>query len=162
MKLRLYQQEAIDDTEAMIVFGSNNIILSAPTSWGKSIYIAALKNDTGYILNYLKEGNDLHLKDERKQTLLHLATRNKARISLQLLLQLGLDPNESDKYKDTPLHIASHMGDLEMVKLLLQYHANPNSRNDKRQTPLHRACFKGTVSVINELVNHEGNLFLKV
>ena len=128
----------------------------------ESIYIAALKNDTGYILNYLKEGNDLHLKDERKQTLLHLATRNKARISLQLLLQLGLDPNESDKYKDTPLHIASHMGDLEMVKLLLQYHANPNSRNDKRQTPLHRACFKGTVSVINELVNHEGNLFLKV
>ena len=42
MKLRLYQQEAIDQTEAMIAFGSNNLILSAPTSWGKSIYIAAL------------------------------------------------------------------------------------------------------------------------
>ncbi|MCD6435637.1 MAG: DEAD/DEAH box helicase family protein [Clostridiales bacterium] len=42
MKLRLYQQEAVDQTEAMIAFGSTNLILSAPTSWGKSIYISAL------------------------------------------------------------------------------------------------------------------------
>ena len=42
LKLRLYQQEAVDQTEAMIAFGSTNIILSAPTSFGKSIYIAAL------------------------------------------------------------------------------------------------------------------------
>ncbi len=42
MKLRLYQQLAIDETEARIAFGSDNLILSAPTSWGKSIYIAAL------------------------------------------------------------------------------------------------------------------------
>ena len=40
--LRLYQQEAINQTEAMIAFGSTNLILSAPTSWGKSLYIAAL------------------------------------------------------------------------------------------------------------------------
>ena len=32
MQLRLYQQEAIDQTEAAIAFGSDNIILSAPTS----------------------------------------------------------------------------------------------------------------------------------
>lgn len=41
-KLRLYQQEALDTTEALIAFGSTNIILSAATSWGKSTYIAGL------------------------------------------------------------------------------------------------------------------------
>jgi len=44
IKLRLYQQEALDTIEAMIAFGSDNIILSAPTSYGKSIVIAALCN----------------------------------------------------------------------------------------------------------------------
>ena len=37
-----HQQEAIDGTEAMVAFGTTNIILSAPTSFGKSIYIAEL------------------------------------------------------------------------------------------------------------------------
>ncbi len=42
MKLRNYQQQAVDETEARIAFGSTNLILSATTSWGKSAYISAL------------------------------------------------------------------------------------------------------------------------
>jgi serine/threonine-protein phosphatase 6 regulatory ankyrin repeat subunit B len=125
-----------------------------------SIYIAALKDDTKYILKYLNEGNDLLIKDERKQSLLHLATRNKARISLELLLKVGLDPNDGDKYNDTPLHIATHMGDYDMTKLLLDAKADPNFRNDKHQTPLHNACIRGAVNVIDILIQHNANIFL--
>ena len=42
LTLRQYQQDAIDQTEAMVAFGSTNLILSATTSWGKSAYISAL------------------------------------------------------------------------------------------------------------------------
>lgn len=42
MIARPYQQEALDQTEAEIVFGGTNLVLSAPTSWGKSFYIAKI------------------------------------------------------------------------------------------------------------------------
>lgn len=126
----------------------------------ESIYIAALKNDTKYILDYQKKGEDLFLIDERNQTLLHLATRNKALLSLELLLLLGLDPNCGDKYNDTPLHIASYMGNIEMVTLLLQFGANPNYPNSRKETPLHKGCFKGEVEVIKLLLDHRADIYL--
>jgi len=42
MKLRQYQEEALDIIEAMIVFGSDNITLEATTSWGKSAFMAGI------------------------------------------------------------------------------------------------------------------------
>ena len=48
--LRPYQQEAISDTEAQIAFGSENLVLSAETSWGKGTYIAQLAK------NYEQQG----------------------------------------------------------------------------------------------------------
>ena len=40
--LRNYQIQAIDDIEAMVAFGSDNIVLHAETSYGKSITMAGL------------------------------------------------------------------------------------------------------------------------
>ena len=126
----------------------------------ESIFIAALRNDTKYIVNYFKTGNNLEIVDERNQSLLHLATRNKALFSLELLLELGLNPNLGDKYNETPLHIASFMGNDEMVALLLKYKANPNSLNDNLQTPIHKASFKGSVEVIKILLDNNADIYL--
>ena len=103
-----------------------------------SIYMAALTDDTKYIVNYYQSSGDIHLVDDRMQTLLHLAARNKALKSLELLLLLGVNPNIGDKYKETPLHIASYMGNVLMVEMLLKNNANPNFRNKTYQTPLHQ------------------------
>ena len=43
-----------------------------------SIEIAALTGDTRYIVRYYESGGDITVIDQRQQTLLHLATRNKA------------------------------------------------------------------------------------
>lgn len=126
----------------------------------ESIYIAALTDDTKFIVNYHEEGNDLFLRDERNQTLLHLATRNKAMISLELLLELGLNPNVGDKYNDTPLHIASYMGNVEMVEMLLKYKADPNYPNSRKETPLHKGSFKGNVDVIRVLLENRADIYL--
>ena len=90
-----------------------------------SIFIAVLTNDTKYIVKYYESGSDLFIKDDRSQTLLHLAARNKAFYSMELLLILGLNPNIGDKYNETPLHISSFMGAVDLVKLLLDNNADP-------------------------------------
>ena len=40
--LRPYQQQALNETEARIAFGSTNLILEASTGWGKTGYIAGI------------------------------------------------------------------------------------------------------------------------
>ncbi len=124
-----------------------------------SIFIAALTNDTKYIVKYYKSDNDLFIKDDRLQTLLHLASRNKAFHSMELLLKLGLNPNIGDKYNETPLHISSYMGDIAMVKLLLNNNADPNFKNSSLQTPLHRAAFKGRVEVLKILIDYHADIY---
>lgn len=44
MKLRQYQQEAVDEVLSSIAFGSNRLIVEAPTSYGKSIVISEIAN----------------------------------------------------------------------------------------------------------------------
>ncbi len=124
-----------------------------------SIFIAVLTNDTKYIVKYYESGSDIFILDEREQTLLHLAARNKAIHSMELLLELGLNPNIGDKYNETPLHIVSFMGAVDLVKLLLENNADPNHTNNSFQTPLHRAAFKGSVEVINLLLDYHANIY---
>ena len=136
-----------------------SMYLSYGNGSSNSVYMAALTDDTKYIVKYYESGSDIHLVDERLQTLLHLASRNKALKSLELLLLLGVDPNIGDKYNETPLHIASYMGNIEMVELLLKNNGNPNHRNNSFQTPLHKAAYKGSVEVIEVLLNNNADIF---
>ena len=136
-----------------------SMYLSYGNASSDSIYMAALTDDTKYIVRYYESGSDIHLVDERLQTLLHLASRNKALKSLELLLLLGVDPNIGDKYNETPLHIASYMGNIEMVELLLKCNGNPNHRNNSFQTPLHKAAYKGSVEVIDILLKNGADIF---
>lgn len=137
---------------------SNNISNRLENS--EAIYIAALTDDVKFINDYHQEGSDINILDERHQSLLHLATRNKAMLSFELLLKLGVNPNVGDKYEDTPLHIASFMGNDKMVKLLLKYQADPNKPNARNETPLHKACFKGAVDVIKLLLDNKADIYL--
>ena len=125
------------------------------------IFDAALQNDAAYILKYKNQGNDLFITDQRQQTLLHLATRNKSLDALSLLLKIGLNPNNGDRFGDTPLHIASFMGDADSIKLLLAFNANPNTLNNKLQTPLHQASFKGSVRAIKVLLKNGANIYIE-
>jgi ankyrin repeat protein len=125
----------------------------------QSIYIAALTNDTKYILQYHNDGFPLDIEDDRSQTLLHLAARNKAHKSMELLLMLGLDPNRGDKYLETPMHISTFMGDNEMVELLLTYQADVNCKNKNLQTPLHNASLKGDIRIVKMLLEHDADIY---
>lgn len=125
----------------------------------QTITEATLSNDTKFMVKYYQADGDCFFVDDRQQTLLHLATRNKNKEAVELLLLIGLDPNQGDKYEETPLHIASYMGSIEIATVLLQYHASPNKQNTTLQTPLHKACFKGSVDVITLLISYEADIY---
>ena len=46
----------------------------------ESIFIAALKNDAKYIIEYYEDGGDMEVSDDRNQSLIHLACRNKSQV----------------------------------------------------------------------------------
>lgn len=72
----------------------------------ENILEAVMKNDCKYIINYLEAGGDLNVVDEKKETLLHKASRNNHFEVVDILIKLGLDINAKNRYGDTPLHLA--------------------------------------------------------
>jgi ankyrin repeat protein len=85
----------------------------------------------------LEHGANADMENIHGQTLLHSASRNVAR----LLLELGLDVNAKDKRCVTPLHCAcsSEDGHPETVLVLLSHGANVNAQDVHGYTPLHHA-----------------------
>lgn len=124
-----------------------------------SIFTAALKNDVKFIIEYYENGGEMEVVDERNQSLLHLACRNKSLDALKILLYFGMNPNHQDKFMETPLHISSFMGSTDLVNTLLDNGANPNIENSTGQTAIHKASFKGSVPTLQALVENGADIF---
>jgi ankyrin repeat protein len=62
---------------------------------------------------------------ESKPLLLYACSHRNTK-AVQLLLNVGLDPNIGDNSSNMPLHFACEMGDAEMARLLLLANALPN------------------------------------
>ena len=71
----------------------NEIIIrnyySIGTGKSKGIYEAINNNDCKFVIDYYKSGHNLNIIDERKETLLHKASRNNHYEVFDLLLKLG-------------------------------------------------------------------------
>jgi ankyrin repeat protein len=62
---------------------------------------------------------------------------------MELLLNLGLDPNASDKHGWTPLHHAAACGHTRVAALLLRVGADRSTRATAGQTPADLAHLNG-------------------
>jgi hypothetical protein len=69
---------------------------------------------------------DLVVDNERKWTLLHLATWHQQPVYTRLLLRFKADPNVRDFYGRTPLLLAIIVAHAAIIDLLLRYDANPD------------------------------------
>ncbi|HEY6390767.1 MAG TPA: ankyrin repeat domain-containing protein [Bryobacteraceae bacterium] len=97
------------------------------------------------------------------RTLLHGAAGEGSLPIVQLLLQLGADPNAADRAGHTPLYCvgnecrAAQGGDV--VRALVQAGANVNTHSGvKRCTALHMAARRGNVSVAQALLECGANI----
>lgn len=85
-------------------------------------------------------------------TVLHDASRDGFKDSVQKLLEHGADANMVDYYGNLPLHLAAEKGHLEVVQLLIQQTANPRQRNNQGATALQLACRQGKVDTVQYLL----------
>ena len=102
-----------------------------------SLSSAILEKDDLLISKLIKNGCDIHEKDNYLRTPLHYAVKFKLINYINMLLALGSKVNDQDCNGITPLHIATINGDYDSTILLLSFGANVNSQNCLGRTPLH-------------------------
>lgn len=120
----------------------------------KDIIDAVMRNDCKFIINYYKLGNDINVLDERKETLLHKASRNNNYEVVDLLISLGVSVDSLNINGDTALHFAVKLKNNDIALKLILDGANVNVQNKKMVAPLHLASTNCDLNIINILINH--------
>lgn len=136
----------IDTTEKKIEFiksalltGNTYIIefalLNCPeVNIGNLIEYAVRGGNLAAVRSSLQKGGNLYFSNERGETLLHLAVRNKlkaqevsnAKSVISYLIENGLDVNRKDNYGYTPLMEAACSSHPHIIRTLIEFGANPN------------------------------------
>jgi ankyrin repeat protein len=124
-----------------------------------SLYLAAVKGDTGLLAKLLERGANTEIADEAGWTPLHIATVNNHFGAVNLLLERGANIGTSTKNGWTPLYTAAHKGHIDIVKLLLDKGANVNDKGPNvnavlpdEWTPLMTAAKHGHIRVVKLLL----------
>lgn len=86
-------------------------------------------------------------------TVLHDASRDGFKDSVQKLLEHGANANMRDHSGNLPLHLAAAEGHLEVVQLLICQTANPQQRNNQGASALQLACRNGKVDTVHYLLD---------
>jgi ankyrin repeat protein len=112
------------------------------------VHEAAVRGDTQGLRQ--AGASQVNLPDEKGLTPLVLVIQNNHPECVEVLLQLGANPNLGNW---SPLHEAALVGDLASTRTLLQAKADPNRRETANGgTPLHVACFQGQFEIARTLL----------
>lgn len=93
---------------------------------------------------------DLMARDEKGNSVLHLAAAAKNFGLVELFLSLGVDSNVKNSKGETPLH---QTDDLEVASLLLKHKANPHAEDEDGKLPIHHAVESGPPELVKLLLD---------
>lgn len=102
------------------------------------------------LLTLLHLGASLAVRDEGKETVVHLLAAVGDAESLSLVASLGAPLDAVDADKNTPLHLAAGQNRLETVRRLLALGASPHPRGAHRRTPAHDARSAAVIDALAE------------
>lgn len=122
----------------------------------KKIVQAVSKGNIEEVQAALKNGTNVNTTDEKKRSLLLLATINKDLAMAQLLVSNGADVNQQDDIQDSPFLYAGAEGQVELLKLYLANGAKFDVFNRYRGSALIPACERGHVEAVRLLANTKG------
>lgn len=123
-----------------------------------SICLAAETGCCDIIHLLLKRGVDPNTRNERMESVLHLAAKRGHDSAVKILLgRTNIDPNARDDYNRTPLHDAAIQGHLSVMKLLLsEPDIDINARDNSGATALWWATEKRQYQVAKRLLAEDG------
>lgn len=114
----------------------------------QALTYAKLPSGTSFLLSLINSFTAqvvFNVRDESKQTPLHLATQYGIIENVKLFLEKGADINVKDKNGWTPLHIACKEGNLELCRLFItRYAASVLALTYNFGTPLHYLVLSAT------------------
>ena len=154
-------------------------LLMANDGKPSSIFGAAHIGDLASVKTFLEEGVDVNVRDQRRQTALHIAAREGHKEVVEFLLDHGADVNAGMNLNRTaaglamdndhndiaelliskgadisPLHLAISMKDEAKARSLIEGGADVNKQTPKGTTPLNRAVGKGLKDIAELLIGH--------
>ena len=153
--------------DAIITLLSNGAMFTTKYSVTTCVHLAAARNQWEVVeffltCNFEQDGKvttfDTELRNDERETILHVAANSGAKEAVAVLLEHGPDTNAEDDNGDSPLSLAAFNNYTEIVDMLLDKDSDPNTRNSKGE-PLLFWCIKNNKpEVIASLVSHGADL----
>ncbi|VDM02230.1 unnamed protein product [Schistocephalus solidus] len=125
------------------------------------LHDAVLKEDTRSIIEAIRNGYHIDIRDQYYKTPLMTAAADGNVRMMKLLIQLGASVNARDNFWWTPLHHASHSGMVDVVELLLSQGAEVDAQALNGATPLFRAIETSHAAVVNLLITKGASITLE-
>lgn len=110
----------------------------------------------------LDHGADITIRNDTRDTILHMAVRRAQTGLIRRLLVKGLDINDCSNYaRETPLHVAARQGHVEIARMLCELGAEVNGRNVFEWTPLMWAAASGWERVVVVLLGFDADVSVR-
>lgn len=126
-----------------------------------SIHDIIADNDIESMKLYIKNENDLNLKNYNGEPLLHYSIRRKSKEISYLLIEAGADIESKTIYDETPLFPAVRINDIDMVKTLIGKGVDVNAVNSVGETPLYYAVAWGRLEIMDILIDAGADIDVK-
>ncbi|CAE1328150.1 TRPA1 [Acanthosepion pharaonis] len=122
----------------------------------RHMFELAAKGNLQRFRNYYEQDpKRLKLRNEKSQTVLHVAAINGNEEVLLFALNQEIDVDAQDENGNTPLHAAAENRSKECADLLLQYNCDPTIANSQGYLPIHVACDLDYGDVLETMLQHE-------
>lgn len=110
---------------------------------------------------YISADQDIDIRDNIGNSLLHIAVDKKFLDIIDVLLKKGIDISTQNSFKYTALHIAVRNGMLDTVKLLVEKGIDLDIQTVDKNTALHIAISYGRSDIAIFLIESGSNIFIK-
>ncbi|WP_028329847.1 ankyrin repeat domain-containing protein [Brachyspira alvinipulli] len=127
---------------------------SALTFSNNHFFVAVHKGDINSVSQYLKNGIDINMQDNRKRTALMIAVYKNDINMVKLLVDNNADVNIQDENLNSPFLYAGARGLLDILKLLYKKADTINVLNIYGGNALIPACEKGHLETVRFLLEN--------
>jgi ankyrin repeat protein len=137
-------------------------LISLPESYRASMLLEAAEDgDTGLIRKLAVAGTDMNSVDDFDITPLIYATTENKIAAVEMLLNLGADPDLTNYYMGSVLHTAIRNQSMPIAELLIKRGANINITDRNGASPLHYAALYGYYYEADMLIYYDAIRDLK-